>query len=222
LLNVTRILVSGNYVVPVGVTSLIAEVIGGGAGGRGYAGVVESGSGAGGGAGAYVRARFPVVAGQVYACVIGAAGVGGIANAIGTSGTISTMTGNGQLIQAGPGLTPASGMADNNQVQTCVGGFSSAVHSAAIGEIDAVGGEPGQTVLRAVIVGVPGNGTFSGLGNGGSTPYGRGGNYDTLNQNGLPGQGFGSGGGGGRATVGPSSNGAAGRPGIIVIWEYST
>lgn len=221
LISTTRILASGNYIVPAGINSVIAEVVGGGGGGRGYASAVENGSGAGGGAGAFVRARFPVVPAQSYACVIGAAGLGGVGNALGTDGTITTMTGFGQLIQAGGGLVSTSSMPDLNLSGISIGGFSPVFHSAVIGQLAAVGGEPGQSVLRAVIAGAPGNGSFSGLGNGGSTPYGRGGNYDQLTSGGLPGQGFGSGGGAGRAPLFGSVNGGAGAPGIIVVYEYS-
>ena len=227
LLNVQRIVVSGNYVVPAGVTSIVVEAIGGGAGGMGYASAGnESGAGNGGGSGAYVCARMPVVPGDVYTAVIGAGGGGGPGPGGAGNGTQTSFIGNGQTILAAGGLASNSVMGAIANTEATVGGQGGVIASAVIGELAAVSGEPGADALRIITPGFPGSPRVLLRGKGGSTPYGRGvgGGYPPVSQDGLFGQGFGAGGGGGilyEVPIGNSISGGQGAAGILIVWEYS-
>jgi hypothetical protein len=69
---------NGNFTVPAGVTKIDVEVVGSGGGGGGITGATYR-FGTGGGSGSYARGRLTVSPGDVYAVVVGAPGVGGVA-----------------------------------------------------------------------------------------------------------------------------------------------
>lgn len=180
-----------NWVVPAGVTWVIADVTGGGGG----SGSCASGQGAGGGgAGGCSIKGCTVTPGQTITVTIGAGGAAGVAGNGGTGGTSSfgsfcSATGGGAGIQSGPsnsaGGTPGVGSG---------------------GDFDGAGGfgSDGQT--------------YSGLsfgGNGGASRWGGGGRGASGGGAALTGSAPGSGAGG---PYNSASNGGAGAPGIIFLW----
>lgn len=87
---------SGNYIVPIGVTFIDIEVVGGGGGGIANFATIGSGGGSGGG---YCRKLLQVVPGQVIPYIVGAGGVAGIGDGAAGDGVDSvfntTIIGNG-------------------------------------------------------------------------------------------------------------------------------
>ncbi|HEV7781187.1 MAG TPA: hypothetical protein VGO58_07955 [Chitinophagaceae bacterium] len=93
---------SGNWVVPAGVTRIMIEVWGAGAGGS---------NAAGGGGGGYVRIVFPVIAGNNIAYVIGQGGQGANSDLTNAPGepSVVTVTSNSTYVVTANGGSPGGG-----------------------------------------------------------------------------------------------------------------
>lgn len=208
---------NGTYTVPVGVTSIVAEVWGAGGGGGGADTAAAppppgAAGGGGGAAGAYARKRIAVTAGQQFAVTVGIGGPGGIGGPPpmpGVAGGLSRFGPVGTGVTAPGGGGGAAG--PNSLVDAIVPGGVSGL--ATNGDENGLG-QPGG------IGKVLGGATLGLGGMGGSTSMGGGG--DEINGGpGLPGGGVGAGGGGAGALAGLSFAGGAGTNGLVVVWEYS-
>lgn len=179
----------GNFSVPVGITKIYAQVIGGGAGSGAASG--NTGPGSGGGSGGYVEGIFDVSATSTVHIAIGLGGQ----NSAGTtflSGMASSTGGTG-----GAGTTNSSqpgGAAGIGHVATAF--LSTAIAS---------GGMPGGNSII---------GTGSVSGSGGSSPFGGGGTPLNSTSAGINGTGYGSGGSGG---FGLNQSGSNGANGVVII-----
>jgi hypothetical protein len=204
--GVQRVTASGNFTVPVGVTTIWVSGCAGGGGGGGGSGNsggqslgVGGGGGGGGGAGqSIIRVPFTVTPGQVIAVTIGAAGAAGAAGGNTVIGALQTLTGGGA------GAT---------------GGFviSNTIAGGGPGGLGGSGSPSGQNGFDGNLMGSGGDGAATPFGGGG--PGGRAGT-----NGGVPGGaggGFGAGGGGGGGaygtTAGNGATGAAGTSGIVIF-----
>lgn len=188
-----------------GIEKIKVTVVGGGGGGGGTS-ATASHYGNGGGSGGVVVSyidRVPGVETVTYS--VGSGGAGGTVNAAGSTGTSSTLSYDTVSINAGPGTGGAASGTSNGQ----------GVGGTATGGTFNLNGFSGQTGGVAA-----GNNPVQGTG--GNTPlgFGRGGVTSAITSNGLPGEGYGSGGSGGQ-NVGTATSraGGAGAGGIIII-EY--
>jgi hypothetical protein len=198
---------AATYTKPSNVTSILIEVIGGGGGGGGSTGGTSTTScGAGGGGGGYARLWVPSAA-ATYTYTVGAGGSAGSAgnNAGGVGGTTTFSASSLQATGGGGG----NGMATISV--TTVGG--------------ATGGSPGVGSNGNINVqGQPGSFSFTGFnntiqsGSGGSSHYGGGGMGGAGAA--TAGGNYGGGGSGGGSLT-TSTAGAAGAPGLIVVWEFA-
>lgn len=210
LLNVQTFTANGTYTPTPGTTSIVIELLGGGAAGGGCVatGAGQLSIGSGGGAGALVKSR--VTSGFSGASVVVGTAGAGVSGASGNNGSASTF------------LTLSAG-----------GGFGGAASSAA-STVAAAGGGGGVGANGNISNGSGERGELTGAafanviwlsGAGGNTYIGGGGTAQQTTAATTPGvaaSGFGAGGGG--AVVGASgaaSAGGAGSPGIVVIYEYS-
>lgn len=206
---------TGSFVVPSGVTSVVAQAWGGGAGGG------EGGNGAsGGGGGAYASGTVAVTFGVNPAVTIGSGGAAGDNNDPGANGGPSSF---------GAGVVAAGGSANN------VGGVGAGgTIAASTGTVRVAGGDSGTGGTSADEAGGGGgssaspagaavNGSnFSGAsggagGNGPDGDGGDGGDNDSSPDAAAPGT-FPGGGGGGRGDNG--GTGGAGASGLVVA-SYS-
>jgi len=100
---------SGSWVVPTGVSSILAEAWGGGGAGGGSGSA--TGSGAGGGSGSYARRSISTTPGETLTATVGAGGVGAVNAAGGNGGSTSLQRGTTTLLQANvPGGNGAPGV----------------------------------------------------------------------------------------------------------------
>lgn len=194
---------AATYTKPVGITSLLVEVLGGGGAGGGAAGGAGTvASGSGGGAGGYARLWIPSAA-STYTYTVGTGGTG----VSGGNG------GNGNTTSFGASLQATGGT--GGLVMTATSGILFRTGSAggvgSNGDINFTGG-PGATSLA-----VNGN---PASGNGGSSHYGGG-------AVGLAGTGAGNNasvyGAGGSGSVAGAANtaGGNGSAGVIIVWEFA-
>jgi uncharacterized repeat protein (TIGR02543 family) len=210
-------LVSGSFVVPAGVTSIIVEAWGaGGAGGGSTDGGRFSGrGGGGGGGGAYVRSTLPVVAGTTLQVVVGAGGMGFV-GADGADGAASEVWRPSETWPSVSAAGGKGGTANTEGGRPPGGNGGQAVDS--IGDIREPGedGKAGGTCSTS-ISGEGGAGAHGG-GAGGAALTGR---YTEADGN--PGGQPGGGGGGARtARNGVPQAGGAGAAGKVVItWEVT-
>ncbi|WP_426205478.1 hypothetical protein [Pseudomonas sp. TWP3-1] len=208
LLGVRTFAASGMYVPTVGMRNVLVKIVGGGGG---SAGAVSTGASqyslsGGGGSGSYAEAWLS--SDIVGASQVVTVGLGGTAGAPTSGGGVGGTSSLGSLVsapggQASPWLTwlPA------NATGLCVGGQGGDVAS---------GGNIVNTAGAAGAPGISVNGSTL-AGNGASSPLGSGGKGYA-----MPGSGYGSGGGG--MAIGPNlagRSGAAGAPGVVIIYEYA-
>jgi hypothetical protein len=205
IVSFQTITASGTYVKPVGITSILVEMVGGGGGG-GNATAAPGGSsaGGGGGAGGYVR-HFIAAAAANYAVVIGAGG--------GSAGN-GTATTFGGILTAGGGLAGQSN-GNSNQVTVVQGGAGGV---GAGGNITNQPGSPGGLAVSSFA------GAIACGGNGGASHLGGGAQGTTVNPaNGdaaLANSGGGGAGGHNYNNAG-SRFGGSGGSGVIIVWEAS-
>lgn len=173
---------SGSWVVPAGVTSVSAVVIGGGGGGIGNA------NGGCGGSGGDLRTfnNLAVTPGETLTITVGAGGTGGTAP---TQGGISRIQRGGTtLLQAsGGGAGTISGSGARNGTSTAIGG--------------SVSGGDGGTSPNTTTALCSGGGAAGGY-------AGAGGNGGAGTNSGTAGAGGGGGGGGGGGSSDEAGNGA--------------
>ncbi|WP_050010707.1 phage tail protein [Herbaspirillum sp. B65] len=221
---------SGTFTVPDDVTALRVSAGGGGGGGGGAGGAYNgggsgyaaSGGGGGGGAASYlIDVLVPVTPGQVLNVVIGAGGAGGVHGGLDLDGQRGGKGGDTSLTGDGVNIVSTGGPGGDG-TRYAGGAYVTLVGGAGFGN----GGTPG-TAGNAT----PGNGySMGGIGgNGGNSPWGTGGGGGVSQSstlaggiNGAAGIGYASGGGGGGGSVAgetarPGGDGAAGRPGILII-----
>jgi hypothetical protein len=187
---------SGTFIVPNGVTTLQAHVIGGG-GGAGYHSTMPGGGGgAGGSAVGIVTGLMP---GQSIPVTVGAGGAGLPTPANGNNGQTSSF---GSYVAATGGGGGGGGTATQFAMAGGAGGIG-------VGGQYNFGGSMGTDSIVVACRG--GDGGGPGLGKGSSGP-----------QNGFTATGYGGGGGGGGCTTSGSPVGSAGGAGAvgIVIIEY--
>lgn len=215
LLNVRVIAATATYVPTTGTTSIIVEAVAGGGGSGGTAATTAQNAASGGGAsGAYARVWY--VSGFTgLTATIGAAGAAGAAgaNAGGAGGTTSL----GAILSCAGGAGGAGGAAVAAAGQGGAGGAGGAVPTVSGGTtLSAQAGQNGAAgqifVLSTVFLG----------GAGGSNPLGAGGNPRQTDSANYPGSGNGSGAGGHVAIpTAAALAGAAGQPGLMIIYEYT-
>jgi hypothetical protein len=211
IINV-RITANQTYIPHTTAKDIDVECLGGGGGGSGGAnnpGYGGGGGGSGGWATKRISAPFPVAG---YAVVIGAAGVGGTADAgAGANGGATTFIGgtgaNAANISAGGGFG-----ADG----TGAGGDGATVVTGGDFNLQGRDGNTGQYTLDrdTNTYQSPGGG-----GVGGSSPYG-GGGRGGFQASGRPAKGYGAGGGGGGRIAGNNKPGGIGTAGICIVKEY--
>lgn len=202
LLNIQTFTASGTYTPTPGTGSIIVEGVGGGASGGGSSSTSagQLTAGGGGGGGAYAKSRF--TAG--FAGLSVTIGAGGAASSAGGSGVAGGTTSLGALVAIPGGSAGVAGVVGTVGAQS---GFSAAPTG---GNILQYQGESGYNALSIGLGGQGGGGPF---GNGAWAPTTTGP---------RPGVGYGSGSAGTVST--PSSaaqSSAPGRPGILIIYEYS-
>jgi hypothetical protein len=120
------------FIVPSGVTSILAEARGGGAGG---------GTATNGGQGGYIRTQVPVTPGDSWRVIVGA---GGGAGAMGNpSGAISNNIG-GDVFVAFPGNGPGSGGGSDNVAPAVALDRTPGSDLGGVPGVAGSGGAPGQ------------------------------------------------------------------------------
>ena len=212
-LNFQSITTTGTYTPSTGTNTVvyIAVGAGGGSGGGGSTNSSQIAIGGSGNAGGITSGRCPVASVSGLTITIGAAGAAGAAgaNAGGNGGNTSI----GSVVTAIGGLGGGAGTAGATAIQTPtrggIGIYTGTLLYAIAGDLAGVG----QGVLAS---------GFFFSGSGGSSPYGSGGGPRQGNQVGQAALGYGSGASG--ACVAASSSalaGAAGSPGIVLLYEYS-
>jgi hypothetical protein len=208
LVGVRILNAAGTYTPSTDVTRIFIRMVGGGGAGGGVSNT-RSGAGGGGGAGAYTE-RLIAVTNTAYNYTLGAGGTGA-ATAAGGNGTATSITIGATTITApfGYGGAYTAGSTTNKFAAGGAGGLAGAN-----GDV-IVAGEPGQAGMTFS------SGTLASSGNGGSSPFGGGGKGQVgVSVAGIAGTGYGSGGGGACAASNTANAGGAGRPGVIIIWEY--
>lgn len=200
---------SGTYTVPAGVTAILVECIGSGAGGAGVAGGSNAALGGGGSGGGYARKWIPSPDSS-YSYTVGAGGAGGAAGTNDGSNGNTTSFGNPSVCTAGGGTGGISMTA----------GTAVFVNASPNGGIGTVGdfllrGTSGLYGLR-----LSGSAGTSGAG-GAAARGGAGGSGRSSGGAGSAATSHGGGGAGGAVISGSASvaggNGADGR---IIIWEF--
>lgn len=199
---------SGTWTRPTACRAIQFQMVGGGGGGGGVDNTSSGhyGVGGGGGAGETVI-HFIENPSASYSVVIGSGGAGGVAT--GGSGGVTTSFGALTALGGGGG----SSLASNTLTVLTAGGSGG---SGGAGTVDVrFPGQPGAMGV-AVSTGrlISGDGGPSSLGGG---AQGR----NVASANGLTPTGYGGGGSGGaRAGAVATSNGGAGAPGVVIVWEY--
>jgi len=217
--QVTKIITSQTWVVPIGITQVTFEAWGGGGGGGGSDGVD---GGSGGGGGAYSRKfNVNVMPGQRFTITIGSGGSGGAGGSgnDGTAGQDTTITQSSTktivLAKAGAlggGGGPINPGGAGGSASSCIGdiAFSGGTGASNPSEGGGGGGSGGNN-------GQGGDTTTSTGGSGGANNGSNGANGGNPGGTGiLPGSGGGGGNVSGSATGG---NGASGQ--VNIIYRYS-
>ncbi|WP_346827309.1 hypothetical protein [Serratia inhibens] len=211
LINTQTFYSSGTYTPTPGTKSIIVEMVGGGGGSDAApaTGSTQVSIVSGGGAGAYAKGRF----------FSGFAGASVVVGGGGTAGTTASPTSSGggtssfgSLISApGGSRGPSAGPA--NPPFLPQGNLSSSGPSGAN-----IIGSPGAPSTPAYA-----NATFSYLGSpGASSVFGGGGWVPSTGNPAIGGQAYGSGASGtSQGTGSPAVNGAQGKSGVVIIYEYS-
>jgi hypothetical protein len=217
-----------NYTPAANVTKALIHVIAGGGGGGGaFASTptpAKAGAG-GGGSGSYAYRLCDVAPGVPIPCAIGTGGSGG--GAFGTGGNPGFDTTIGPFPIGGFTIATRAGQGSSGSQSALVNEVYPGADGGAVatGGTYNGGGSPGDPALRLPSATL---GTIGG--NGGSNPYGAGGNAGypviaPITTPGSIGSGFGAGGGGATAiatAVSSGTTGGAGASGAIIIYEYTT
>jgi hypothetical protein len=188
---------SYTWVAPAGKAIVFVSCVGGGAGGSGaFAG---STGGGGGGAGAYViRQAVAITPSSGYTVTVGAAGTGGAASNLGTSGGASSFVGDNATVSCNGGSASGS---------SGVGGAGGTASGTAIAASGSTGGGIGQSSAG----GAGANQSAATGGGGGGNPFGVGGNGSGSGVGGnATGRGSAGGGGFSSGTLYAGGNGSAG------------
>lgn len=211
LLNVQIFTSSGTYTPTAGTKSVIVEVQAGGGGGGGVGGSSSTtvSAGTGGGGGGYGKSKLTVAAATGQVVTVGGGGAGG--NLTPTGGTAGGASSFGSLI------TCSGGSGGNGQNQATPPFTSTGVTGGTStgGNICNVRGEAsahGVCVSASSVTSGSAGGSV--LGSGGFSPA----------NNGITpqaGQGYGGGGGSSYTNNLSGFSGAAGAPGIVIVWEYA-
>ncbi len=237
------------WVVPDGVESISAVVVGGGGGGACSRNGTGYGSGSGGGGGGLAYNTFAVTPGETLDIIVGSVGVNGLASsqsAGGAGGFSAIQRSSTDLVRANGGLGgnwATSGNGGAVVVGTGGSGGKGGVRGASFPEIggggggaggySGAGGEGGGGSDATGKAGSGGAGGGAGGGNrrggGGVGIYGEGtsGSAVASGSAGNPGSGgigllYGAGGGGGQGSF-PNQNGQAGGAGAVrIIWGNSS
>lgn len=209
---------SGTYTPTSGTSSIVVEVQapGGGSGSTAATAASQAAAAGGGGAGAYAKVR--VTSGFSGASItIGSAGAaGGSGGSGGTGGTTSF----GALVSC-PGGIGGPGSASSAGVGLTTGSIA-ATAACTISGATTIISVPGQGgsyafILNAGTQTISGAGANSMLGTGGASVA-----ISNTASAGTPGQGYGSGASGAAASQSQATQaGAAGRPGVVIVWEFS-
>lgn len=192
-----------------GTRAILLRMCGAGGGGGGVTGGVGTlDASSGGSSGVYMEKWIDANIGN-FTITIGAAGAAGSAGggAGGTGGDTSfTMGGITYTCRGGlGGIALGAGSTTGFQAHTAIQAGSSS------GDFElAEGGLGGMRIAASSAL----------AGKGGSIPIGGGGVTNLANVDGTPGNGYGSGGGGAVATV-TNRAGGAGRPGVVILEEYT-
>lgn len=190
---------TSTFTVPLGVTRIYVQMIGGGGGGAGGWGNATGtglvGGVAGGGGGGYAATWMSVTPGQQFTAIVGAGGAGGAGGS--ASGSGNTLGGTG----ATGGTTAFNGVG-------CYGGSGG-------NPSNTTSGSPGGIGVGCPLVVTGGVGGYYSTFNASGAPGGTAANGGAL--------GYGTGGTGGGESPGYSPNaGQAGQPGasgaVIIIW----
>lgn len=189
----------------------IRMVGGGGQGGGATGGSSTASVGGGGGAGGYAEKLFGVAPNTGYTYQCGAAGSSASGNVNGSGGSNTTMTVGGTTVTAFGGNGGFGAMSAGSGVGVNAGGTSSSQSTG--GDLDGAG-SPGGPGLRL-------SGTVAISGEGGSGPFGAGGNCLSTDVAGNVGTGYGAGGGGACSLTNNARNGGAGTAGCIFVEEYT-
>jgi len=211
LLNVQIFTSSGTYTPTAGTKSVIVEVQAGGGGGGGVGGSSSTtvSAGTGGGGGGYGKSKLTVAAATGQVVTVGGGGAGG--NLTPTGGAPGGASSFGSLI------TCSGGSGGNGQNQATPPFTSTGVTGGTStgGNICNVRGEAsahGVCVSASSVTSGSAGGSV--LGSGGFSPA----------NNGITpqaGQGYGGGGGSSYTNNLSGFSGAAGAPGIVIVWEYA-
>jgi hypothetical protein len=201
---------SGNWTCPTGVTSVLAECIGSGAGGGGTSG------GAGGGGEYAAEPALAVTPASLYAYVVAAGGAGGTSGANGSNGsnttfagTSVTVTAHGGHLGAGAG-SGTGGLGGSGSTNTTHYSGGAGGSGGGGGSLGGGGGGGSGGISSAGNSGHNYSGASGGAGAAAVSGGGSGG-AGGASGNGVAGGAPGGGGGGG----GSSGNGAAGHAGQI-------
>lgn len=217
LLGIQIFEASSTYTPSAAARTVIVQAVGGGGGGGGAAatGATQQAAGAGGMGGAYASARFDV----------DAAMRAGVAITIGTAGAFGAVGanngGNGGSTQFGTRLVVAGGLGGAGGTAT-PGGFYMGVRQSLNTLPAVVGGTLLESQFAAAGTGILVLSNTALLsGQGGDTPWGRGG-APSAGSPGGQGAGFGAGGSGaGQVSGSAGDRGGAGLPGRLVVYEYA-
>jgi hypothetical protein len=226
--TIDTILVSGSYIIPSNVTSVLVAGCGGGGGGAGggpIAGGVGAAGGKGGDAGEVKMAAITVTPNATMAVVIGTGGAAGAANGAGGNGQNSTF--GGITFKGGHGaLAVYDGAQVTMYALNARGGFGETQSNVAATNGDdsgySVGGAAGTNGdVAGVGDGGAGGGGGSGLGVGGTgaafKPVGVGGGGNSASGAVANTCGGGGGGGGHNSAGGGSGAGGVGGSGKIIV-----
>jgi hypothetical protein len=193
-------------------TCIYVRMVGGGGGGGGCTSLASAASAAGGGgAGSYAEKTFVVTPKTAYTYAIGAAGAGN-SGAAGGNGGNTTFAVAGLTVTA-PGGTGGPVATASTALTAYAGGAGGAI--ATNGDLNGAGagGDGGKTLIVATPV--------VGSGQGGSSPFGRGGIGITAVGAGAAAIGYGSGGGGAATGASAARAGGVGVAGVIIVDEYA-
>jgi hypothetical protein len=209
----TVVLTSGTtHTTGAGTNKIFVRLVGGGGGGGGCTSVATAAAAAGGGgAGSYAEKTFDVLPSTNYNYAIGALGAG-VSGAAGANGGASTFAVGATTVTAPGGTGGPVGTAATT-LTARAGGAGGAI--ATNGDVNGAG--QGGDYGVVLIVATP----IVASGQGGSSPFGRGGLGLVAVGNGVAAIGYGSGGGGAATGASAVRTGGNGVAGVIVIDEYA-
>ena len=194
------------------------QAAGGGSAGTGACTAANASCPGGGASGDYCELHQTSAIPGTAAVTIGAGGIAGIASGLSTNGGTGGNTSFGSLCIAQGGLGSLSGNTNVGTSQLFFPGGAASSGAADVGTLQ-VPGSPGLAGLRlSATVAMPGYGANSRFGGGGQTLA----NNAAGTRTAQPGNGYGSGASGPVSTsTAGSLVGAAGAPGLVIVWEFS-